>query len=474
MDGTVLSKEARLLLAILREHLPSFIRKSFEIVSPGSIYMDNWTIHALAHALEKCRRREIKRLIILMPPRSLKSICVSVVFSAYLLGRDPTSRVITICYASDLTRKHSLDTRTLMKSELYQDLYPGTRIDPNKDTEMEFMTTKRGFRYSTSFGGTLTGRGGNFIIIDDPMSPADAKSPAKRKSTLEWLDVTVPSRLDNKTEDVMIVAMQRLHVDDVAAHLIAKGGWTVLEIPAIAEIDTDYEIGPGKVHTYKAGDLLHPEREPQSVLDDLKNSMGTQAFSAQYLQRPIPDEGNLVKEKWFQRYQNPPERQPGDKIVQSWDTASTAKELSNYSVCITALVRGEETYILDVYRERLEYPALKRQVGTLKAKHRPDAILIEDKSSGTSLTQDLRHEGIRPIPIRPDADKVTRMSVASAVIEAGYVYLPHQATWLDVFMNELLSFPEGAYDDQADALSQLLRWIGDNRGGGMQILHVRV
>ncbi|MCK5749875.1 MAG: phage terminase large subunit, partial [Oricola sp.] len=223
--------------------------------------------------------------------------------------------------------------------------------------------------------------------------------------------------------------------------------------------DMDVPIGDGRVHHRKKGDLLHPEREPQSVLDEMRTAMGSATFSAQYLQRPVPAGGNMVQWHWFRRYTQLPEKADyKTKIVQSWDTASKAGELNDYSVGITAMVRKDEIHVLDVVRARLEYPALKKRIIAEKQRWNADTILIEDKGSGMSLIQDLRKDGVFSVAIKPEGDKIVRMSACSARIEAGCVLLPTAADWLDEFRSELLAFPLGVHDDQVDALSQLINW----------------
>jgi len=223
--------------------LPTFIRKSFGTVAPAVSYQHNWHIDTIAWHLQQCLDGKINRLIITLPPRSLKSICASVAFPAWALGRNPGLRIICASYANELTRKHALDCRAVMESDWYRDTFPGTRLHPDKNTELEFMTTARGYRYGTSVGGTLTGRGGNFLIIDDPMKSGDAMSATKRDSVKHWFDGTVYSRLDNKAEDVIVLIMQRVHVDDLVGHVLENEEWTHINIPAIAEIDQEYEVG---------------------------------------------------------------------------------------------------------------------------------------------------------------------------------------------------------------------------------------
>lgn len=460
------TNDRALLDALLRNDLAAFTQRCFQTVVPGQTFLPNWHIEAIAYQLERCRRGEIRRLIITLPPRNLKSICTSVAFAAFVLGHDPTRRVVCVSYSQDLTAKHARDCRTVMESSWYRLLFPKTRIDPRKNSEAEFEMTERGYRLGTSVGGTLTGRGGNLIIIDDPLKPADATSDPKRTAANDWFDSTLSSRLDNKTDDVIIVVMQRLHVDDLVGHLLERSeGWFHLNLPAIAEYEEDVATGDRTFHHRSVGSLLHPEREPLSVLEELKTAMTSQAFSAQYQQAPVPPGGALIQEVWLRRYSQLPARRPVDRIVQSWDTASKASKKNDYSVCTTWLTHGSDYYLLDVLRVRLEFPDLRHRIVRHFEEHQANTLLIEDAGSGTGLIQELKHEGkIRPIAIQPNGDKVERLEAQTAVIDAGHVLLPESAPWLGDFLVELLSFPVGHHDDQVDSLSQFLTWAaGEQR-----------
>lgn len=450
----------RVLNALLRNDFAAFTHKCFHTVAPGQPILWNWHMDAICHYLELCRLGEIRRLIITLPPRSGKSISASVAWPAFALGHDPQMRIVCVSYSQDLSTKHARDFRLVVQHPWYRQLFPRTRIDPRKNTEGEIETTARGHRLTTSVGGTLTGRGGNLIIIDDPLKPEDAMSPVKRGSTNDWYDRTLATRLDRKTEDAIVIIMQRVHDEDLVGHVLERGGdWTHLELPAIAEEDEEIEIGDGVFHFRRAGDLLHPEREPLWVLDELKATLGSQAFSAQYQQAPIPSEGAFIKRAWLRDYIRLPERRPGDRVVQSWDTGTKSGPTNDYSVCTTWLIRGKDYYLLDVYRNRLEYPELRRKVLSLAAEYKSDVVLIEDAGTGAPLIQQLQRERtLRPIGIRPDRDKLTRLASQSYVIEAGRVRLPQDAPWLDAFRDEILAFPNGRRDDQVDSMSQFLIW----------------
>lgn len=451
--------------ALLRDRFPVFLHRCFLEVSPGDAFLHNWHLDAIAHRLDQTHAGDLKRLIVTVPPRSLKSIMISVAWVAWKLGHDPSLRFVCVSYSGELALKHARDCRAIMNAPFYKRAFHRTVLSRERNAEHDFMTTARGGRFSTSIGGTLTGRGGDIIIIDDPIKPEDAASEATRTTANEWFRNTLSSRLNNKSKGVMILVMQRLHEADLAGQLLASGGWDHLNLPAIAEIDEDIPIGRGQVHVRHVGEALHPAREPLEVLEGLRRSMGSAIFSAQYQQAPVPPSGLMIDRAWFKTYDLTPERQPGDRIVQSWDCASKDGVLSDWSVCITALIRRRQVYVLDVFRDRLKFPDLRRQTIMLARRYAVTAILIEDAASGTQLIQQLRREqplGV-PMPLAPRAlgDKVTRMSGASQRIEAGELLLPADAPWLAEFLREVLAFPSGRYDDQVDALSQLLNWNAD-------------
>jgi predicted phage terminase large subunit-like protein len=452
----------KLISAVLSSDLYSFVQAAFPIVAAGQGLLRNWHIEAMAYALERVLRGEITRLIITVPPRSLKSICASVALPAFALGQDPTRKFICVSYAQALAEKHANDCRALMQSPMYRQVFR-TRVSPRKDTQQEFATTAGGYRYTTSVGGTLTGRGGNFIVLDDPLKPQDAYSELVRNTLTQWFSNTLLSRLDNKATDAIVVVMQRLHVDDLVAYLLGQGGWTHLNLPAVAEKEERVQLAPQRWHLRKPGEVLHPEREPLRVLEELKRSMGSMDFGAQYQQTPVLEGGNLIKRNWFPVYDDAPYPVAGDRIIVSWDTALSANELSSFSACVVLLVRGESVYLIDVFRQRLEYPELKRKVIVLhhrwKSFTNNYALLIEKMGSGLSLIQDLKQEHIHAVPIRPKEEKIIRMNAQTARIEAGSVHLPRKAPWLDDFFAEILAFPASRYNDQIDALSQALNYV---------------
>lgn len=342
----------RLFQAALRQQFSIFARKTFSFLNPVASLAWNWHLEAICYALDRVRLGEVKRLIITLPPRSLKSTISSVALPAYLLGHNPSAKLICLSYASDLSFDFARKCRALMNSQFYRDLFPGTVISAERDSVADFVTTQRGHRISTSVGGTLTGRGGDVIIVDDFHKPDEALSDARRNTALQWFDNTLYSRLDDKNTGAIVIVMQRLHLFDLVGHVLEKGDWTVLNLPAIAEDDQLIPIGAGQFHDRRAGDLLHPEREGQPVLDELRRSLGSNAFSAQYQQRPVPLDGAIFRRSTFRSYRSLPNSQL-TRTVQSWDTAQSGTPNADYSVCTTWKVYGQNFYLVDLLRKRL-------------------------------------------------------------------------------------------------------------------------
>jgi predicted phage terminase large subunit-like protein len=449
--------ERVLLNAILRAEFTAFLQRCFLTLNPRATFLPNWHIDALAYHLELVRRGEILRLIVNMPPRSLKSILCSVAFPAFMLGHDPTKRVIAVSYSADLAIKHANDFRAVVAAPWYQRLFPGMRISPTKNTESEVISTQHGYRLATSVDGTLTGRGGNVVIIDDPLKPIDALSDTKRERVNDWYNNTVVSRLDDKVKGAVVVVMQRLHVGDLAGMLLrASNEWTLLSLPAIAEQEENIQTGAEEYHLRRVGDLLHAEREPQSVLDSLRSQLGPATFAAQYQQAPIPPGGVMIKLEWVRRYDQLPASASSSHIIQSWDTAGKEGAQNDWSVCTTWRHHENKYYLIDTLRRRFDYPTLRARAIEHARAHKANMILIEDAGVGTALVAELKNAGLPAIGVKPEHNKVTRMSIQSGKFESGQVLFPNEAPWLADLETELFAFPNGTHDDQVDSISQAL------------------
>ena len=448
--------------ALTRVDFQVFTERVFAELNPTTNYSDNFHITVIAEKLEAVRRGEIKRLIINVPPRSLKSIISSVAFPAFVLGHDPSKKFIAASYGQELADALARDCRQVMMQPWYRRVFPGAALSPDRRAVHAFETTTGGGRIATSVGGVVTGFGADIVVVDDPTKPDQALSQVERAKANHWYNHTLVSRLDNKMTGAIIVLMQRLHEDDFIGHIMELEDWEVVSFPAIAQVDERHHVvTPHGAYFHKRaeGEALHPDREPLEVLERLRHTMGTALFSAQYLQAPMPPGGALIKEAWFPRYD--PDHAPAfERTVQSWDCANKVSELADFSVCTTWGIKGKHRYLISVFRKKLEFPDLKRAIVEQAKLHQARVVLIEDRASGTQLIQDLRRDDISGlVRYEPKGDKLMRMVNQTALIEGGFVHLPLSAHWLDDYLQELMVFPRGRHDDQVDSTSQALDYL---------------
>ena len=358
-------------------------------------------------------------------------------------------------YSSAIALKHSMDARALVQSQWYRDLFPAVRLAEDQNQKSKFMTTTRGFRMSTSVGGTLTGEGGEFMIIDDPHSALQVSSAVYRKRAFNWFQNTFMTRQDDLNKGCYVVVMQRLHADDLTARLLAKKGWEHLVIPAIETMPRTCHFG-NFTYVRTENELLNPARDSAEAFERLKIDIGSHQFATQYQQQPILAQGHYIHPEWFHYLAQAP--QEGMR-VQSWDTAIKAGDSHDFSVGLTWRIT-EKYYVLeDMVHAALEYPALKKKILDTAEKYQPEIILIEDKASGQSLIQELKALTRLPIvAIQPKGDKTQRLLRILGLFEAGKVQFLQGALWLADVERELLSFPEAPHDDIVDAITQFLNW----------------
>jgi predicted phage terminase large subunit-like protein len=448
---------------IVRRDFCAFLHRSFIELNPATRFLWNWHLELLATKLESVRAGRCKRLIINLPPRHLKSHITSTAFPAWLLGHEPAKRILVVTYGHNLSDNFARSCRSLMQSAFYRSLFT-TRLSEGREALSDYETDQGGYRLSTSVGGALTGRGADIIIVDDPLKADDALSDTRRSAVNAWFDNTLRSRLNSLETGAVIIVMQRLHADDLIAHVQEGEAWEVLSFPALAEHDECYDIltpyGRKRVGR-RAGEALHPAHLSAAQLEQQRRVMTDYNFTAQYQQNPQPPSGVIVKRDWLKFYTLHDKPQQFDQIIQSWDTANKDTELANFSVCTTWGRVGQRMYLLDVFRKKLDFPGLKRAVLEQARAYPSSTVLIEDKASGTSLLQELRAEYFSRAEAAPslDGDKVMRLRGQTAKIENGLVLFPKEARWLDNYLAELLAFPNSKHDDQVDSTVFALAWV---------------
>ena len=275
----------------------------------------------------------------------------------------------------------------------------------------------------------------------------------------DWFGTTLISRLNQKTEGAIVIVTQRLQVDDLVDHVTEfDEGWTILNLPAIATEDQRSQTGKDTFYRRRKGELLHPAREIQAVLDELKRSIGAEAFEAQYQQCPVPPGGHMFKREWLNYYGEVPEITDEDTVFQSWDTASKQGLQNDWSVGTKWLYKRGHYYLLEVIRDKLNYPDLKARMIAASHDHKPWFILIEDTGFGTGLIADLLAEGLDVFDVKAIQSKDARAHTQTPKFASGWVWLPKSADWLSELEAELLAFPAGRHDDQVDSIVQALTY----------------
>ena len=400
--------------------------------------------------LEAVERGEITRLMIFEPPRHGKTLLTTQLFPAWYLGRHPERYVITAAYGQDLADDYGRRVRNFVTDERHQAIFPECQLASDSSSVQRFNTTAGGAYFTVGRGAAITGRGAHLLVIDDPLKDREeANSETIRRSLHDWYRSVAYTRL--QPGGAVVIVQTRWHVDDLAGRLLREalpGQWQVLSLPAISEDGDSFR---------RAGEALWPEKFPLQVLEEIRTTIGSAAFVSLYQQQPVATEGQIFKREWWKYYRDAPAFQ---RIVQSWDTAFQAKKESDYSVGTTWGVTATGYYLLNVWRARVEFPELKRQVIAQAAQFKPAAVIIEDKASGQSLIQELKRETALPIlAIKVDSDKIARAQAATPVIEAGKVFLPESAPWLADYLDELSSFAAGAHDDAVDSTTQALNHL---------------
>lgn len=437
----------------------AFLERAFCELDPQGKLLAADYIFYLNNVLRAVAGSEVTRVIINLPPRHLKSILISVVWPAWLLGNSPEMRIAVISHSQSLARDLGLKTLRLMETEFYRNVFPKTRLRDDRRQATDFETLENGGRYAASFETGVTGRGFNLIIVDDPISAYAARSAAERDRVNETFDTMIASRLDNQVQGAIVVVQQRLHENDLSGHLLNKGGWMHVSIPLIAEEATSLQIG-NYLWLRKPGGLLLPSLWPQEVVARVRADMGEAAFSAQYQQNPSASIGELIKPSDIQKFDELPVA--ANRRILSWDTAVKTGSNSSYSVGLVFATDGKRHYVIDVLRARLDPVQARDAALELIARYTPQAVLIEDASAGPGLAAMLEERGYR-CELRPTRglSKEERLEPYLHMFCEGRVLIKNREPWTTELVNEWSRFPFGKHDDQVDAMSQYLAWAAE-------------
>lgn len=428
-----------------RDSLPIYARRMF----PG--YRSATHIDRLIEALEWAVSTPDARLIVTLPPRHSKSVHVSELLPAWFLGRNPGKRIIAASHSASLAYTFSRRVRNQMLHGAWP--FFGVKVADDKGAVQAWdIEGQRGGYVAVGVGGSPTGQGGDGIILDDVLrSAADASSQTVRDSIWEWYQGTIRTRLE--PGGFIVLTATRWHEDDLTGRLLgamSAGGeqWRHVHMPAIND----------------KGEPLWPERWPTEALERIRNAVGSRVFEAQYQGRPAPDAGNVFNRDWWQIYDAPPDRQQFDQIIQSWDMTFRETSSGSYIVGQVWGALDADRYLLDQVRFRGDFPAAVSAVRSLTASW-PESHekIVENKANGPAIVATLRKEIPGLIEVQPEGGKEARANAVAWQVESGNVYLPDPKLkpWAQELIDEAAAFPNGAHDDQVDALSQALLRLQD-------------
>jgi predicted phage terminase large subunit-like protein len=412
----------------------------------------------MADAFERVARGELKRLIINMPPRHTKSEFASFLFPAWFLGQYPEKKIIQTAHTAELAVGFGRKVRNLINQDDFQSVFPGIELSSDSKAAGRWNTNKKGDYFAIGVGGAVTGKGADVLIIDDPHSEQEAAigayNPEVYDKVYEWYTSGPRQRL--QPGGAIIVVMTRWSVRDLTGQIIKSAtqrhgadDWEIIELPAIMP----------------SGDPLWPEFWPIDQLEALKAELPISKWSAQYQQDPTSEEGALIKREWWREWESesPP---PCEAIIQSWDTAFLKTQRADYSACTTWGIFNypneqgmsvPNLILLDAYKEKLEFPELKRAAYDKYWEFEPDQMIVEAKAAGTPLIFELRAMGIPVTEFTPSRgqDKIARVNAVTDLFASGVVWAP-PTRWAEEVIEECAAFPAGEHDDLVDSTTQAM------------------
>jgi predicted phage terminase large subunit-like protein len=445
----------RVLDSALRNDFNAFTDKTLASLMGSVGYLPNWHIRAITAILQRMIDGENRFSIILMPPRMGKSLMCSVALPAFLLVRDPSCKIMALSYSIHLaTKLHNL-TRNILRSPWCSRLNSVLQFRSSKeeqilrDTDSVLETTQGGYRYAASFGGTIRGEGADWTLIDDPMGTTAASSEAERRRAIETFREAIASRLNSKHGRILLV-MQRVHFGDLAGHLIAQGGYEVLTIPAVAEEDSVYDLGGGEHYLRPRDSLIDDRRFDLAEVERLRRDLGSEAFEAQYQQSPLLPDGQIFKRKWLKIVETVPDF---EHVVVSADIAGS-EERGDYSVFLVWGIRDGVWHLTDIYRRRCDFADLVSLMKRVDHEHEPDLIVVERNGLGEPFISRLRELELHNVDgVHVRASKQERAHAVTPLLERGQVAILGTVPGLEVFLEELLTFPSSHFFDQVDAFT---------------------
>lgn len=444
---------------------------AWPVLQPGTPFVGNWHIDAICEHLEAVNSGQIKRLIINLPFRMLKSTIVSQAFPAWEWIRRSHLQYLTASYAKDVATRDAVDCRKIIESGIYQDAWGHKfKMTSDQNVKTRYENDQKGSRVVTATDAAGTGFGGNRIIIDDPVSALEADSPNARENSIEWWKGTASTRLNNPKDDAIIVVHQRLHQNDLTGYILAnESGWDQLILPMRydpAKTKTT-SLGFKDPRTVK-GELMSPVRLDEATVVDMEERLGSYHVKAQLQQDPIGREGTIFQKGNWKYYHVPPAQIAADmdEIIWSWDCSFKGLDTSDYTAGHCIGRKGADKYLLHRVCARMGFGVAKTTIHN-ETKRKPFsskliATLIEDKANGPAIIDALKQDIFALTPISPQGGKEARANAVQPQHEAGNFYLPSPTMpgfeWVLEFVDMFSEFPGIPNDDDIDAWTQGVNW----------------
>ena len=446
--------------SLLRSNLLAFAMKAYKEMNAQSMPDDPY-LQLLADRLAGVVTGKTKRLIVNLPPRHFKTWIGSVSLSAWVLGRDPSAKILIVTYGQELADKIAHAIRGILRSEWYKEVFKNTKLAKSRFKLVDFVTTAGGGVRSVSIEGGVTGHGADYIIIDDPTELKDCDNFKRLDRVVELFDTEILTRLNNPKRGRVVVIAHRVNENDLSGHLLEQGRWEHLQLPLIAMRRRSYKLPDAGVWVREKGELLRPDAfTPRDI--ELLQAARRPGFET--VQQQNPRGTSLrIKAEHFGQFPSTLVPMSDAGVVLSIDPGQKGGPTNSYSVIQAWLpVRGHHL-LLDQWREQARYPDFRDAVRRMINRHRPSAVLIEDTNQGPPLLSEIPpRPGMSLHPITPNGDKIERVRKHQATIRTGRIRLPSDAVWRESFLAEWRLFPCAGYDDQVDAVVQYLDWISNN------------
>jgi predicted phage terminase large subunit-like protein len=444
---------------LTRHHFTAFAHMAVHVLlgtaAPNRLL---WHVEAMALVVDEINAGHCRRAIITVPPRHLKSTVATAAHIAWRLGNDPTTKILLVCYSKDLAKELLSKARAIMAHRWYRAAFPGV-AETLRINRADFVETACGGTVrATSFAAGFTGMGADLIIVDDPLSAQAAFSETQRERCNRTFDEGLRSRLNDPARGAILVVMQRFHEQDLVGHLLAEGAWHELRLPLVAEEEQVVALGGGRHEQREAGTTLDPERMPASTTEEIRRSVGSVVYGAQYQQDPQPAEGALLRTGNLGTYER--RLRKYDEFVIAVDTAVETGELNDYTACVVLGRSGHRIHVLQVERGRLAFVEQIMLVRDLSREYPAAHVLVEAANSGGALVQELQREfAMHVTRVSARRSKEHRAIAVAPLLENGDVFLPVAAEWREVFLREVRTFPHGRHDDMVDALVHGLAFL---------------